>query len=61
VVFECAKIKELVPDYAATMPFSQGVKECIAWLDAHPDQAHADPEKEEMMDLIIAAYERAWA
>ena len=61
VVFDCAKIKELVPDYAATMPFSQGVKECIAWLDAHPDQAHADPEKEEMMDLIIAAYERAWA
>ena len=60
VVFDCAKIKELVPDYVATVPFSKGARECVAWLDADPQRAQIDQEKEEMMDHIIAAYQKAW-
>ena len=54
------KIKELVPGYTATVPFSQGAKECIAWLDADPQRAQIDKEKEAMMDRVITAYEKAW-
>ena len=60
VVFDCAKIKELVPDYVATVPFSKGARECVAWLDADPQRAQIDQEREEMMDHIIAAYQKAW-
>ena len=60
VVFDNTKIKELVPDYKATVPFSQGVHECIAWLDADPQRGAADPEKDAIMDRIISAYDRAW-
>ncbi|MBT6144279.1 MAG: NAD-dependent dehydratase, partial [Gemmatimonadetes bacterium] len=61
VVFDNSKIRELVPDYVATVPFSRGVEECIAWLDAEPGRGDVDPGKEAMMDKIITAYERAWA
>jgi nucleoside-diphosphate-sugar epimerase len=60
VIFDNSKIKELVPDYTATVPFSQGVHECIAWLDADPERGAPDPEKDATMDRIITAYERAW-
>ena len=61
VVFDNSKIKELVPGYTATVPFSQGAKECVAWLDADPQRAQIDKEKEAMMDRVITAYEKAWA
>jgi nucleoside-diphosphate-sugar epimerase len=61
VVFDNSKVKELVPDYVATMPFARGVEECIAWLDAEPGRLVVDAEKDAMMDTIIAAYEKAWA
>lgn len=61
VVFDNSKVKELVPDYVATVPFARGVEECIAWLDAEPGRLVVDAEKEAMMDAIIAAYEKAWA
>lgn len=60
VVFDNSKVKELVPDYVATVPFARGVEECIAWLDAEPGRLVVDAEKEAMMDTIIAAYEKAW-
>ena len=59
VVFDNTKIKQLVPDYVATVPFARGVEECIAWLDADESRKEIDPAKEEMMERIIAAYERA--
>ena len=61
VVFDNSKIKELVPGYTATVPFSQGAKECVAWLDADPQRAQIDKEKEAMMDRVITAYEKAWS
>ena len=61
VVFDNSKIKELVPGYTATVSFSQGAKECVAWLDADPQRAQIDKEKEAMMDRVITTYEKAWA
>ena len=61
VVFDNSKVRELVPDFVATVPFSRGVKECIAWLDAEPGRGDVDSEKDAMIDQIIIAYERAWA
>ena len=60
VVFDNSKVRELVPDYVATTPFARGVEECIAWFDAEPGRLQVDPEKDAMMDRVIAAYERAW-
>jgi nucleoside-diphosphate-sugar epimerase len=60
VVFDNSKVRELVPDYVATTPFSRGVEQCISWLDAAPERLQVDTAKDAMLDRIIAAYEKAW-
>lgn len=60
MIFDNSKIKRLVPDYAATIPFARGAEEIIAWYDADPSRQVVDGELNRLMDEIIAAYESAW-
>jgi len=60
VIFDNDKIKRLVPDFAATIPFSQGAEEVIAWFDADPARRVVDPEANVLLERIIAAYESIW-
>lgn len=60
MVFDNSKIKRLVPDFAATIPFARGVEEIIAWYDADTSRQVVDGKKDRMMDRIIAAYESAY-
>jgi nucleoside-diphosphate-sugar epimerase len=53
VVFDNTKIKRLVPGYVARIPFSQGVREILAWYDADPARRVVDPELDRLMDDII--------
>jgi nucleoside-diphosphate-sugar epimerase len=55
--FDNTKIKRLVPDYVASIPFSQGVEEIIAWHDSHPAAQKVDEKLNELLDKMIAAYE----
>ena len=55
MIFDNSKIKRVVPEYQATIPFSRGVEEIIAWHDADPDRQVVDPEIDRLMDRIIAA------
>ena len=57
VIFDNTKIKRLVPDFAATIPFSQGAREMIAWFDADPARQVVDERENQLFDRIIAAYE----
>ena len=33
MVFDNTKIKRLVPEYVASIPFSRGAEEIVAWYD----------------------------
>jgi nucleoside-diphosphate-sugar epimerase len=57
VVFDNTKIKRLVPDFAATIPFSQGAEEIVAWFDADPARQVVDEWVNHLIDKVIAAYE----
>jgi nucleoside-diphosphate-sugar epimerase len=52
-VFDNSKIKRLVPNFQASVSFSEGVKECIAWFEAHPDQCTIDSEWSALLDILI--------
>lgn len=52
-VFDNRKIKRLVPEFQATVPFSEGVKQSVAWFEAHPDQCTVDTEWSELLDTLI--------
>jgi nucleoside-diphosphate-sugar epimerase len=60
VIFDNTKIKRLVPDFAATIPYSQGAREILAWFDADPARQVVDDEVNHLMDRIITAYESIW-
>jgi nucleoside-diphosphate-sugar epimerase len=57
VIFDNSKIKRLVPDFAATIPFSQGAREIVGWFDADPARQVVDKQASHLVDRIIAAYE----
>ncbi len=60
-VFDNSKIKRFVPDYVATVPFSAGMKQTIAWFEANPHKCMIDEGWNSQMDGIIAAYEKGLA
>jgi len=55
MVFDNTKIKRVVPDYVATIPFARGAEEIMTWFDADPARRVVDPERDRLMDKIIAA------
>ena len=59
-VFDNRKIRRFVPDFVATVPWSEGVRRAIAWHEADPSRCTIDDEANRAWDTIIAAYERAF-
>jgi nucleoside-diphosphate-sugar epimerase len=53
VVFDNAKIKSLVPGYAASIPFADGAREIVQWHDAHPDLQVVDPKFMDLSDRLV--------
>ena len=60
MVFDNTKIKRVVPDFAATIPYARGAEEVIAWYDADPARQIVDQAFDQLLDRMIAAYESAW-
>lgn len=60
MIFDNSKIKRVVPDYAATIPFARGAAEIMAWHDADPARQAVDEALDRTMDEIVAAYRAAW-
>ncbi|MCL4299316.1 MAG: SDR family oxidoreductase [Anaerolineae bacterium] len=60
VIFDNTKIKRVVPDFAAPIPYIRGAEEVIGWYDADPARQQVDQAFDQLADRIIAAYESAW-
>jgi nucleoside-diphosphate-sugar epimerase len=59
MIFDNSKIKRTVPDFVAAIPFSQGVREIVAWYDEDPSRQTINADLDRLMDDIIQAYEAA--
>jgi nucleoside-diphosphate-sugar epimerase len=57
VVFDNSKIKRFVPGYCATVPFTQGIRQTLAWFDADPARQQIDLEANARWDKLIGVYE----
>ncbi len=56
VIFDNSKIKRLAPDFVATIPFSQGAREIVAWFDADPARQVVDAQVDGMIEKIISSF-----
>jgi len=53
VVFDCSKLKSLVPDFVAVKRADQGIRETIQYVLAHPECQEEDPDFDRWCDEII--------
>ena len=54
MIFDNTLVKRLVPDWVATVPFSHGAREIIAWHDADPSRRTVDPTWDALFDRLAA-------
>jgi nucleoside-diphosphate-sugar epimerase len=60
-IFDCSKVKRIVPELRTTIPFAQGIRESVAWRLADPARMIVDGVMDGRIDRILAAWERAIA
>ncbi len=60
MVFDNTKIKRLVPDYCAVIPYARGAEEQVAWYLADPKRQVVDEGENAIHDRILAHFERVW-
>ncbi|HWJ09522.1 MAG TPA: NAD-dependent epimerase/dehydratase family protein, partial [Nocardioides sp.] len=56
MVFDNGKLRSVVPDYVATIPFFQGAREIVAWYDEDPARQRVDARLDAVMDRLIERY-----
>jgi nucleoside-diphosphate-sugar epimerase len=54
MIFDNAKLRAVVPDYVATIPFERGAREIVAWHDEDPARRRVDPEVDALLDQLVA-------
>ena len=58
-VFDNSKLRSLVPDYQAVVPFAEGIAETVAWFDADPSRQDVDDDANALWDRVAGIYSRA--
>jgi nucleoside-diphosphate-sugar epimerase len=59
LVYDNSKIKKFVPEYQPKVPFAEGIRQSVAWFDADADRQKVNPNMDNLLDRIVAAYEKA--
>jgi nucleoside-diphosphate-sugar epimerase len=62
MIFDNTKIKQLVPDFEAVIPFRQGAREIVSYYleDEERLKARIDPELNRTIDQILNDYHQIW-
>ncbi len=53
MVFDCARLQALVPEFGTTITYDQGAVEQVAWYDAHPEAQHVDAALDAGFDRLV--------
>ncbi|WP_245603099.1 SDR family oxidoreductase [Maribacter antarcticus] len=56
VLFDNTKIKTFVSGFKATIPFAEGIKRTLSWLEENPEKQNIDVETEAEMESVLKAY-----
>ncbi len=60
MVFDNTKIKRLVPDFCAVVPYARGAEEQVAWYLADPARQGVDEATNAITERILARFARVW-
>jgi nucleoside-diphosphate-sugar epimerase len=54
MIFDNTKIKRLVPDFSPNIPFVEGIRRTMAWLETEPARRVVRPETEKMFERLLS-------
>lgn len=54
MVFDCSKLRALVPEFNPTITYDRAATEQVAWWDAHPERQIIDPVLDAGFDRLVA-------
>lgn len=57
-IFDNSKIKRFVPDFRATIPFSEGICRTVRWFEADPARMRISEFNNQLLDRVIGAYQK---
>ncbi|MNW18207.1 hypothetical protein D3C71_2176790 [compost metagenome] len=55
-VFDNSKIKRLVPEFSAALPFAEGIKRSVEWFEDRPQLCTVDTDWNKMLDTLISRH-----
>jgi nucleoside-diphosphate-sugar epimerase len=58
-VFDNSKLRTLVPDFKAEVPFEEGIRETVEWFDAEPRRQEIDERANALWDRVAGVYSDA--
>lgn len=58
VIFDNTKIKTFVPSFTATIPFAQGIRRTLHWLETNPEKQVINPQTEQDIEAVLKAYNK---
>jgi nucleoside-diphosphate-sugar epimerase len=56
VIFDNTKVKSLVPDYVAAIPFATGARQIVDWYDADPARCVIDADLNATFDKLVSTF-----
>ena len=59
VIFDNTKIKRAVPAFSTRTFFADGARECVEYIQAHPECQVPDPEFDSWCDRMLEAWDQA--
>jgi nucleoside-diphosphate-sugar epimerase len=58
LVFDNSKIRSVVPDFQATVPFREGVRRSLEWFEGALERKVVDREKNKEIDRVLMAWKK---
>ncbi len=58
VIFDNTKTKTFVPEFKATIPYTEGIKKVFCWFDEDETRKKLNPKDDEYMDNLINSYQK---
>jgi nucleoside-diphosphate-sugar epimerase len=60
MIFDNTKVKRVVPEFVARIPFARGAEEIIQWVDSDPARKVVDHVVDQTMDRIVSDWQTAF-
>jgi nucleoside-diphosphate-sugar epimerase len=57
-LFDCSKVKSLVPDFRTTIPFHEGVRHSLDWYLKDPSRQKVNSHIDAIIDAVLDAWHR---